>query len=82
MLVFMHISLTPDVTYEQMEIFLKYHNRTAVQRGRVNGNVGRMSCEMFEDQTIVALAQLKKETRTLLSQEELNMEAYVQRDRL
>ena len=51
-----YCSLKPDVTCEQMEIFLKYHSRTAVQRGRVNGNVGRMSCEIFEDQTIVALA--------------------------
>ena len=72
-------SLKPDVTYEQMEIFHKYHNRTAVQRGRVDGNVGRMSCEMLRSRPLWLWLGLTDETRTLLSQKELNMEAYIQR---
>lgn len=74
-------SLTPDVTYEQMEIFHEYHNRTAVQRGRVDGNVGRMSCEILRSRPLWLWLGLKEETRTLLSQNELNMEAYIQRGR-
>lgn len=78
----MNISPTPDVTSEQMEIFLEYHNRTAVQRGTVNGNVGRMSCEILSTRPLWLWLRLQEETRTLLSQKELNMEAYTQRGRM
>lgn len=81
-LVFMNISLTPEALYEQMEIFLKYHNRTAVQQGRVNGNVGRMSCEVLRTRSLWLWLRLKEETRTLLSQKKLNMEAYIQRNQI
>lgn len=75
-------SLTPDVTYEQMEIFLKYHNRSAVQRRRANGNVGRMSCEILRTRPLWLWLRLKEEARTLLSLKKLNMEAYIQRDQI
>ncbi|KAK9516291.1 hypothetical protein VZT92_024232 [Zoarces viviparus] len=49
-------SRTPDVAYEQMEISLKHHTRTAVQQGKSKWKCGQNELREFVDQTIVALA--------------------------
>lgn len=73
-------SALPDVTNEQMEMFLKYHNTTPRQRGRVNGNVGRMSCKGLRSRPLWLWLQWKKKTRSSLFQKSLEMHEYIQRD--